>query len=364
MEHRPPPRRSRRQRLAFGAALVCILLLGLTVALIRGWVWRPPPELVVPVERRGDAPHIGSGTSLSVLVWNLQYCGSRNYHFFYDGGDDVHVTPEHVQQTVEGVAEVLARSDIDLLLLQEVDRRSSRTGGVDQLAELLARCPYPRHASTSYHRVRYVPHPPGQHLGRIDMQLATLTRRETRSARRFQLPLLRESWLRRQFNLRRAILELELSRGEDRPPLVVLNTHLSAFSQGDGTLDEQVDALLQRLADHDAAGSPWLLGGDLNMLPPGDDPVRLGDDAVWYSDDSNPLQRLFDAGHRSAFPVEALTEHPGDLGTYMSPGSARADRTLDYLFVSSGVEVLSARVLSQYSDVSDHLPLKVELRIP
>lgn len=364
MGHRPSPRRSRRQRIALGAALVGLLLLGFTVALIRGWVWCPPAELVVPVQRTGEAPHLEPGGSLTALVWNLQYCGSRNYHFFYDGGDDVHVAAAHVQQALAGVAEVLAHADADLVLLQEVDRRSDRTGGVDQLEDLLARRPHPRYAATSYHRVRYVPHPPQQHLGRVDMQLATLARRETRSSRRFQLPLLREPWLRRQFNLRRAILELEVSRGGDRPPLVVLNTHLSAFSQGDGTLDEQVDMLLQRLAAHDTAGSPWLLGGDLNMLPPGDDPGRLGDEAVWYSDASNPLQRIFDAGHRSALPVEALATYPGEVGTYLPPGSAQADRTLDYLFVSPGVEVISADVLSQYSHVSDHLPLLAELRIP
>ena len=54
---------------------------------------------------------------------------------------------------------------------------------------------------------------------------------------RYQLPLLQESRLRRLFNLRRACLATPL-RGPSRVSL--LNTHLSAFSFGDGTVDKQV----------------------------------------------------------------------------------------------------------------------------
>jgi endonuclease/exonuclease/phosphatase family metal-dependent hydrolase len=332
--------------------------------LTRGLAWHPPPELAVEVERTGRAEHLQPGSTVTVLVWNLQFCGSRRHHFFYDGGDADAVATSDVREMLDAVGDVIADTDPDLLLLQEVDRGSDRTHRIDELDALVALTPYARVAATPYHCVRYVPHPPGDHLGRVDMQLAVLARAETRAARRIQLPLLRESWLRRQFNLRRAILEVELSRGADRPPLVVMDTHLSAFSRGDGTLSDQADMLLDRIATHDAAGSPWLLGGDLNMLPPQDDPTRLGKDAALYGDERNPITRLFDAGHRCALPVESRPHYPGDVGTYLPHGSERADRTLDYLFVSPGIEVLSARVLSEHTRISDHLPVLVELRVP
>jgi endonuclease/exonuclease/phosphatase family metal-dependent hydrolase len=361
----PSPARGSRRRLLLSlvagvplSVVVFVLVLVWTIA------WRPPARMEVAVDAQGEASALAPGTTLTVLVWNLQFCGSRNYDFFYDEGPDVHVSPEHVEQTMAAIAEVIARHDPDLLLLQEVDRDSDRTGRVDQLQELMATCAYPRVAATPYYRVRYVPHPGHDHLGKVDMHLAVAARAETGEARRFQLPLLNEPWLRRQFNLRRAILELDVDRGADHPPLVVLNTHLAAFSKGDGTLASQVDVIRERLEALDAAGSPWILGGDLNMLPPHDHPARLGEDAKYYSDTARPIDGLLDAGYRSAFDLDALSEHPGAMGSYLPFGAEVPDRTLDYVFVSDGIEVLSAQVLTRYTDISDHLPLLVEVRIP
>jgi len=144
--------------------------------------------------------------------------------------------------------------------------------------------------------------------------------------------------------------------------VALLNTHLSAFSRGDGTLPRQVEQIQQRLAELDREGVPWILAGDFNMLPPGDAPARLGEDAPLYADAGNPIAALFDEGRRSALPLQA--PFPGHAGTYLPFGSASPDRTLDYVFVSDGIEVLEAEVLDTHSDISDHLPLLVRVQIP
>ena len=79
--------------------------------------------------------------------------------------------------------------------------------------------------------------PRATQVGRVGMHLATFSRYQLADATRYQLPLLQESRLRRLFNLRRACLATPL-RGPSRVSL--LNTHLSAFSFGDGTVDKQV----------------------------------------------------------------------------------------------------------------------------
>ena len=320
----------------------------------------PPPEMSVTTETAGEVLP-WEGGSLSVLVWNIQFCASRKHQFFYDGGDAVHVPPADVDQTVAAVAEVIRTHDPDVALLQEVDRDSARTGRVDQLDDILRATPYPSWLSTPYHRVRYLPYPSGDHLGRVDMHLATLCRYPLQDGRRHQLALLDEPWFRRAFNLKRALLEVRVQRhtgGE----IALLNTHLSAFSRGDGTLTRQVEQIQRRLVELDRAGIPWILAGDFNMLPPGDDPARLSADAALYADTDNPIEALFDIGGGSAVPIEA--PFPGRAGTYLPFGATSPDRTLDYVFVSEGVKVLSAGVLDAYDDISDHLPLLVRLRIP
>ena len=346
--------------MAVGCAVAAVAIAVLGVSVFRIGFFFPPPIARVPIQGPHDASIAWKGEPLSVMVWNVQYCASRKHEFFYDGGTAVHVPTEDVSATVEAVADAIRTHDPDLVLLQEVDRDSARTGRVDQLAAILERVPYDRWIAAPYHRVRHVPHPPGNHLGRIHMDLATLSRYELTAAKRIQLPLLREPFYRRLFNLKRAALEVTVPHPGGS--LTVLNTHLSAFSYGDGTLQAQTDRLQRRLDELERLKFPWILAGDFNMLPPGDDPDRLGDEAQMYPPD-NPLEKFLDAGYRAVpDPVDALSD-PSSWRTYLPFGATEPDRTLDYVFVSPGVEVRSARVLGEYSDVSDHLPLLVELDV-
>jgi len=350
--------KKRRHAIVLGCAVLLTAAIGSPLVLIRALTFDPPATMPIAIEGTGVP---WEGGSLSLLVWNVQYCASRRHHFFYDGGDAAHVPVEDVEATIATVAEVIRVHDPDVVLLQEVDRDSARTGRLDQLEAILREAPYPVWSSAPYHRVRYLPYPSGQHLGRVDMHLAMLSRYRLTGGQRWQLALLDEPWYRRAFNLKRALLETRVPRragGE----VALLNTHLSAFSRGDGTLPRQVEQLRQRCQQLEDEGVPWILAGDLNLLPPGDDPARLGEDASLYADDDNPLQLLFDTGFRSAIAVDP--PFPGKVGTYLPFGTAAADRTLDYVFVSEGIDVLSATVLDAYTDISDHLPLLVSLEIP
>lgn len=322
--------------------------------------WLPRPEEVVAPVRGPDPPRpLRRGDELRVLSWNLQFCATRRWHFFYDGGPDVFVDAAAVRAGVDAVGRTLAEVGAELVLLQEVDRDSARTGRVDELAALRTLAPHAAWACTPYHRSRYVPHPPRQPLGRMHMDLAVLSRFELVGGRRLALPPLREPWLRRQFNLQRAVLAVDVPV-EGGPPLAVAVTHLSAFSRGDGTMPLQVRALAAWMEARRAEGRPFVLAGDLNLLPPGDDPARLGAEAVEYADRPNPIEALLPR-FRSAVPPERLLDPA--LRTYLPPGASTADRVLDYLFVSDDLEVAEAAPLAVEPWVSDHLPLVARLRL-
>ncbi len=333
------------------------------VARALGWsVTHRPAELEpVVVTSSPDAPPVPTDRPISVLCWNVQFAAGRDQVFFYDGGRAVRVPPATVSRTLDRIAEVLRSADADVVLLQEVDRGSDRTGRVDQHAELLARAPYPCHASTWYYRNPYVPHPRWEHLGRAEVHLSVFSRFRLAAGRRYRLAEMDEPWIQRQFNLRRALLELDLPL--DRGGIVrVTNTHLSAFSKGDGTLPLQIGTLLGRLATTDRDEVPWIAAGDFNALPPGDDPGRLGKDAELYADAGCPLQPLFDRW-QSVVPAEAHADEPERWRTWLPPGSDEADRAIDHVFASRGVEVWDATVMSGVTDASDHLPLRAELLV-
>ena len=294
------------------------------------------------------------GDEFSVLSWNLQFAGSRNEAFFYDGGEAVHVPEATVRETMGAIAGVIKTQAPDLVFLQEVDRDSTRTGRIDQLQAYLGAGDWACWSSTPYHRSRYVPHPSSQHLGRIDLHMAVLSRFELESGERIALPGLQESWLRKQFNLKRALQWVNLPV-EGTKPIRLGNTHLSAFSHGDGTLGHQVGVLEGWIGLDDS----WLLAGDLNMLPPGDDPSRIETPGSSYADDPNPVERL----HPNRFDVArgALLEE--DARTYLPFGDEEPDRKIDYLLASERLELVEQRVLREASELSDHLPMWAVFRV-
>ena len=346
------------------------ILLGLTgtvgglaavAGLARLAFFTPPPIADEPVTCSTEIPMVSRKMPLRILSWNIQYAASRQHHFFYDRGDAVSVTKDEVHQTLEDIAAIIRQFNPDIVLLQEVDRNSRRTRFVDQHTELLQKLDYPCHSTTPYYRVPYVPFPSLEHLGRMDMHLTVLSRFHIDSVTRFQLPLLKESRLRQLFNLRRALMEIRLPT-TDGGELLLYNTHLSAFSWGDGTLARQMEVVDQRLQQVEAQKLPWMLAGDLNSLPPGDKPARLGvAEASKYPEDTTPVQSLISRyGH--PIPPQRYASHGPRWHTYQPFGGV-PDRTLDYMFFGSGVQMLSYSVVQEANGPSDHLPLLMELQV-
>jgi endonuclease/exonuclease/phosphatase family metal-dependent hydrolase len=316
----------------------------------------PHPTGPPTVDRPGVGAPLEPGAPLRGVCWNLQYAAGRRRRFFYDGGDAVHADVGDVLETLAGITLALRALDADVTLLQEVDRGSARTGGLDELRALDA-LGYPAVAATSYHRARIVPFPPRRWLGRVDMQLATHSRFGVAWAERVPLPLMAESRVRRLFNLRRAVLETHVPIADGRT-LVLLNTHLSAFSYGDGTLEKQIGAVLERTRAADRAGHPWILAGDFNALPPGDHASRLGADAKEYPEQASPLEPLFRELRAPLSPAE-LVAGGARWATYQ-PWGGTPDRCLDYVFHSSAVSISNYDVHPAHARWSDHLPLTFE----
>jgi endonuclease/exonuclease/phosphatase family metal-dependent hydrolase len=328
----------------------------------------PAPVEAVPVFCDVDTAQRVASDRLTVLVWNVQYGASTRHHFFYDGGQAVRVPAQDVSWTLDQIVETVARVDPDIVLWQEVDRGSDRTGRVDQLSAIAAALGHGCRASTPYHRVAYLPFPGHEHLGRVDMQLAVTSKVALADAERHALALMDEPWWRRMFNLRRAALEVSVPTA-DGTSLRLINTHLSAFSHGDGTLPRQLTQIRDLAVSAEERGDRVLLAGDLNALPPGDDPQRLPEaDRSLYADAGSPISVLYDALVPS-LSIEDLRNR-GELGYTYVPYQGRPDRTIDHAFVAGGIRVESHEVLRtppgmtlDLTRVSDHLPIVLQLRV-
>ncbi|MEL6346103.1 MAG: endonuclease/exonuclease/phosphatase family protein [Myxococcota bacterium] len=317
--------------------------------------YRPQEHAPTEVFCGNNGPKLRPGQITRVVSWNIQFCGSREEAFFYDNGPAVHVAPDLVQKTITGILAALQALQPDLLALQEVDRDSERTGRVDQLRRMLAYRPDLSWTSAPYFRAPYVPAPFRDPLGRMDMHLAWMTAPQLLQGHRQQLALLDEPRWRQRFNLKRALLSAKIPLVDGRH-LAIANTHLSAFSFGDGTLNKQVDALEAWMRSH-PPDQPWILVGDFNLLPPGDDPERLNLDRNLYGGD-NPMNRLIPTFKTAFTDLTAPSAR-----TYLPHQAQEPERKIDYVFYGGPVTVHDARVAREHRMLSDHLPLVVELSV-
>jgi endonuclease/exonuclease/phosphatase family metal-dependent hydrolase len=246
----------------------------------------------------------GGGREVTVLVYNI-----------HAGTDTARAS------NLARVAELVRRTDADLVLLQEVDRNTQRSGPTDQPAVLARLTGY----SVAFGRTI------GFQGG--DYGIALLSRWPIRRDTLIPLAVTAPPGGTVEGREQRGVLMAII----DAPggPLAVLNTHLDAA--GDDTWRVQEIAGVLRAAGTVDAGIPLLLGGDLNALP------------------ESPLhQTLAAAGFRDAWAGCGA----GDARTF--PVNAPA-RRIDYLYLRGDVRCVDARVLAEYA--SDHRPLRVRIRL-
>lgn len=220
------------------------------------------------------------------------------------------------------VADVVRESGADVVLLQEVDRNTRRSGPADQPAALARLTGY------------------GVAFGRtIEFQggeygIALLSRWPIRRDTLIPLAVTAAGQGTAQREQRGVLAAVVDGPGG---AFVVLNTHLDASGEDTWRVREVAD-VLGAAAGFRESGLSLLVGGDLNALP--ESPVH---------------QALRAAGFRDAWP-ECGT---GDGFTFPA---AAPSRRIDYLYLPTGTRCLYARVVP--GEASDHHALLVRLRLP
>ena len=344
-----------------------LFVIGPIGMLIYSVTWRPEAREVLPVSCSTQAPTLVPGQALKVMTWNVQYLAGKRYVFWNDlaAGADERPTPEDMAFSLDEVARVIRDEQPDIVLLQELDDDAKTSAYQHQLKLLNERLAdlYPCSTSAFDWKADFVPEP---HIfGSVGRQLATLSRYQINHAERLQLPNAPGNPISRQFKPRDALLVAYLPLS-DGGQLAVLNTHLERATQADKTLQNQVNAVAKALDKYEGGGTPWLIGGDFNLLPLGQYRRLPDEQRTPYSADS-ALHLLWDKYPMIPTNNEAggvdrerwLTHYPND------PGLNGPDRTVDYLFYSPRIKRVQAQVRQDDTlRISDHLPVIARFLLP
>jgi endonuclease/exonuclease/phosphatase family metal-dependent hydrolase len=351
--------------LFFGLFLIPILVFGMGWWLLWYLNFRPAPIVEESVHNDPDAPTLSGSGTLRILTYNVQYLAGTKYSFFYDGGPDTVASESDVNSTMKEVAEFINAVDADFVLLQEVDVNAKRSGYVDQIGGLRIHLSsrYPAFVSSYYWWSRFVPHL--KVWGPVGMKMLVLSKYELGKAYRHSLAQTPGNPLNRDFNIKRAFLEVMVPlRGGTG--LILINTHLEAFTEGTDVLQLQVEQISQHLKALDARDIPWILGGDFNALPPGQFECLPMFDRGSHSDRAE-LQELFKEYQGVPSVDDATGASSRDFFTFTARdgNSRRPIRTLDYLFVSPLFRISEYFVEQDVAlKLSDHLPVIAEFGRP
>lgn len=302
------------------------------------------------------------GDNISVVTWNIGY-GSlgANADFFMDGGDSVYTsTKEQVLTNMSAITEELNSLSPDIILLQEVDEKSSRSHKINEASIIKDELPSYNSSYAYNYKTLMVPYPIPP-IGQVTSGIMTLSTFEVSSANRIKLPC-PFSYPIRLCNLKRCLIVSRIPLNGYDKELVIVNLHLEAYDSGEGKAaqTQMLADILQAEAD---AGNYVIAGGDFNQ-------TFSNVDLSAYPQQSNDLWA----------PGLIDTDEFGQDFTCLTDSSAPTCRSLDKPYihaakdnfqyyvidgfiVSSNVKVKDVQTIDLGFENSDHNPLKLEVEL-
>lgn len=312
-----------------------------------------------------------TGTDYTAATYNIGF-GAYNhaFSFFMDSGvmdDGSEVSgsyaraqsPEIVRENTDGAARTMQMLNADFYLLQEVDVKSTRSFGIDQVAALSALFgDYGATYASNFHSV-YLAYPLHEMHGSVQAGLMTMSRYQVSEAVRRSYPV-DNSFVTKFFDLDRcfSLHRLPVEGGRE---LVLINSHMSAYDEGGLIRQKQMDFLAAVLTEEAEKGNYVIVGGDFNQA--------LGDTVeafssqqqvpAWvhtFANDKLPQgYRVVEAQNLTKTPTCRSTDMPYEKGVNYTT-------VLDGFIVSENITAEAHNVDTEFQ-FSDHNPVQLVFRL-
>ncbi|HLN54840.1 MAG TPA: endonuclease/exonuclease/phosphatase family protein [Bacteroidales bacterium] len=325
--------------------------------IIYGYISDYRPAEKVVIEENGSAAVLEDSAAISLLTWNIGYCGlGDDMDFFYDGGTQVRTSRESFKRNFSAITDFLRSNDsIDFVFLQEVDRKSRRSYRKDEYAGIGDILKSPSSQFAVNYDVFFVPVPATSPMGKVLSGISVLGKKPPRSSVRYSFPG-EYGFPKQLFMLDRCFLvnRYPMKNGKE---LVLINTHNEAFDPGE-IRRAQMEYLKTFLLEEYGKGNYIIAGGDWNQAPPDFKPDFAGDvvntnqmvmnsdylpsDWRWTYDNNTPSNRTVTAPYKP--DVTATT-------------------VIDFFLLSPNVKSVSVKCINLHFRNSDHNPVILSARL-
>jgi endonuclease/exonuclease/phosphatase family metal-dependent hydrolase len=290
--------------------------------------------------------------SLTITSWNIGYAAmDADADFFMDGGKMVRNTEPQVRQNIQNIAAALQKIHSNIFLLQELDIAARRSYYVNQFGLIQDYLlDYQGYFALNFSTL-YVPVPIHNPIGKVEAGIGVFSHWQPYNVERYAYPNY-DGVPTKWFNLQRCFMVCRFALAGQKE-LVVVNTHNSAFDNGDGRMGEAM-MLKEFLHDEYAKGNYVIAGGDWNQTPP-QVPCHTG--TPQYTPMPLPPNFLPDD-----WTISADTLHPSVRFAnkpYRPDSSLTA--TVDFFVLSPNIAVKSIATVPLQFAHSDHNPVQITI---
>ena len=347
---------------------IVLIVLGAVLLLAAGlilWLsvceFKPADVTDVKVENNSQVGEFSPflDQELTVISWNIGYAGlGKDSDFFMDGGENVSSADQDtVTASLLGIYKQLYTGDnqAGIYMLQEVDKNSARTYGMDESDCLgIYNSTYALNYSCPF--VPY-PLPP---IGRVNSGLLTTTMYDIDSSERISLPCPFD-WPVSTANLKRCLLVSYLPIEGSSSKLVIVNLHLEAYDDGEGKI-AQTKQLREFIQSEYEKGNYVIAGGDFNQVFPGgiekypNEHPDLWEPGIITED-------IMPEGWSLAYDLETpscrLLNQPYD------PEDIENTQyyVIDGFIISPNIELISVETLDAGFEFADHNPVQLKVKL-
>lgn len=336
--------------------VVCFVLL---VLFLTATEYRP--NSVERLELRGSSNStVKIGEEINIVSWNVGYAGlGEGADFFMDGGKSVvSSTKEEVGENLKAIKQQTLLLNPDIILFQEVDRRSHRSYNIDEIKEIETALSGYTSADAINYSCLFVPYPIPPIMN-VKTGLLSLSKFKVEDAKRLSLPS-PFNWPVSLANLKRCLLVTRHNIENSDKELVVINLHLEAYDDGNGKL-LQTKALKNIMQLEYEKGNYVVVAGDFNQSFSNTDIKKYdsGDTNIWQP---------------GKIAVEEFTDFILKMDS-STPSCRSLDRpynrndpkfqfyVIDGAIVSKNVELISFNTIDLDFKNSDHNPVQFKIRL-
>jgi len=343
----------------FKAILIVILIavIGFGGLIIYAVITDYKPGETEIVYNSENAVKLNDSVEISLLSWNIGYCGMDNaMDFFYDGGTKVFTPRVKCIENLVAVRDFLSRNDsIDFYLIQEVDKGSKRSYYINEYDSLTnAMHAYSPFFGKNYD-VFFVPVPPATPMGKVLSGLVILSKFQPASSTRYSFPG-EYGFPKQLFMLDRCFL-VNLYPLESGKELIIINTHNEAFDSGQ-IRKAQMAYLKDFLLDEYDKGNFIITGGDWNQTPP-------DFKSAFTMNKTDTTQMVIPSDYLpSAWEWLYDRSTPTERNVIKAYEPASTPTTIfDFFLISPNVEALSVEGVQLNFENSDHNPVRVKVKL-